>query len=96
MKTDNLVVGQKVVLKKSMLGEPIGSVGYVYETYRDFDNPNLCGASIIYMKGGYDGFSAEEQSLYLEIGDVDQRYSMYEFKNVNQVRRDYKNGYWKF
>lgn len=60
----NLVVGQRVNLKRAMLGEPTGSVGYVYETYRDLN--------------------------------VDQRYSMYEFKNVNQVWRDYQNGYWKF
>lgn len=92
----NLVVGQRVMLKRAMLGEPMGSLGYVYETYRDLDNPSLCGASIVFMNGGYDGFSAEEQSLFLNIGDVDQRYSMYEFKNVNQVWRDYQNGYWKF
>lgn len=96
MKYKDLVVGQRVTLKREMLGEPIGSVGYVYEIYRDFDESNLNGASIIFMNGGYDGFSAEEQGLYLEIGDVDQRYSMYEFKNVNQVWRDYKNGYWRF
>lgn len=96
MKSDDLVVGQKVILKKSMLGEHVGSVGYVYETYHDFDDSNCRGASIIFMGGGYDGFSVEEQNLYLEIGDVDQRYSMYEFQDINRVWRDYKNGYWKF
>lgn len=96
MKSYDLVVGQKVILKRSMLGEHVGSVGYVYETYRDFDSPDYRGASIIFMGGGYDGFSLEEQGLYLDVGDVDQRYSMYQFKNVNQVWRDYQNGYWQF
>ncbi len=96
MKRDNLVVGQKVILKKDMLGEPVGSVGFVYEIYQDFENPDSVGVSVIFMNGGYDGFSFEEQNLYLEIGDIDQRYSMYEFKNVNRLWRDYQNGYWSF
>lgn len=93
---DNLTVGQEVRLKKSMLGEPVGSKGYVYEVYNDFDNPDSNAVSIIFSGGGYDGFSVSDQELFLEVGRVDQRYCMYEFKNVNQVLKDYKNGYWKF
>lgn len=93
---DNLTIGQKVILKRAMLNEPEGSVGYVFSEYQDFENPSKTGVQIIFQKGSYDGFSYEEQCLYLQPGRVDQRYSMYEFKNVNQVWRDYQNGYWEF
>lgn len=93
---ENLVVGQEVTLKKAMLGEPVGSKGYVYEVYRDFDETEKDAVSIIFRNGGYDGFSVKEQELFLEIGRVDQRYTMYDFKNVNQVYKDHRNGYWQF
>ena len=93
---DNLVVGQEVYLKREMLGEPIGSKGFVYEVYQDFDNPKLDAVSIIFEDGGHDGFSFEEQKLFLEVGRVDSRYSRYEFKTVNQVWKDYRDGYWQF
>lgn len=93
---ENLVVGQTVYLKKAMLGEPIGSKGYVYETYEDFDDPQKNAVSIIFSRGSYDGFSVKEQELFLEVGRVDQRYTMYDFKNVNQVYKDHQNGYWQF
>ena len=92
----DLVVGQKVILKRNMMNEHEGSVGFVYETYPDFDDSGKMGASIIFQRGSYDGFSAQEQSLFLEAGRVDQRYAMYEFKNVNQVLLDYRSGYWDF
>jgi len=93
---ENLVVGQEVYLKKAMLGGTVGSKGYVYETYEDFDEPEKNAVSIIFSNAGYDGFSVKEQELFLEIGRVDQRYTMYDFKNVNQVYKDYLNGYWQF
>ena len=93
---DGLVVGQKVALTKAMMNESVGSIGFVYEEYQDFDNPQGTGVSIIFQNGSYDGFSVEEQKLFLEILPVDQRYTMYDFKNVNILMRDYENGYWKF
>ena len=93
---ENLVVGQRVILNREMLGEHVGSIGYVYEEYTDFDGSENSAVSIIFMNGGFDGFSAKEQELFLTPMEVDSRYTMYEFKNVNQVYRDYKNGYWKF
>ncbi len=93
---ENLVVGQEVYLKKAILGEPTGSKGYVYETYEDFDDPQKNAVSIIFTNGGYDGFSVKEQESFLEVGRVDQRYTMYQFKNVNQLYRDFQHGYWKF
>lgn len=93
---DNLVVGQIVYLNREMLGEPVGSKGFVYEVYQDFEDHNLNAVSIIFQNGGYDGFSFEDQKLFLEVGRVDPRYSTYEFKNVNQVWKDYRDGYWQF
>lgn len=93
---ENLVVGQRVILNREMLGEHVGSIGFVYEVYNDFDNSDLNAVSIIFQGGGYDGFSASDQELYLTPLEVDSRYTMYNFKNVNQVWRDYKSGYWKF
>lgn len=95
-KVENLVVGQKVILNREMLGEPVGSVGYVYEEYQDFDNPNKRGVSIIFMNGGYDRFSYKEQEMYLTPLRVDSRYSTYFFSGVINVWRDYRNGYWDF
>lgn len=93
---ENLVVGQEVRLKREMLGEPTGSKGYVYEVYDDFDDSDLSAVSVIFQNGGYDGFSVSDQEAFLEIGRVDQRYTMYQFKNVIELWRDYRNGYWKF
>jgi hypothetical protein len=92
---EDLAVGQRVTLKVPMMQEKIGSVGYVYETYRNFDGNGL-GASIIFSNGSYDGFSKAEQESFLEIGRVDQRYTMYGFKNVNLLVKDYRHGYWQF
>lgn len=93
---ENLVVGQRVILNREMLGEPVGSIGYVYEVYNDFNDSDLDAISVIFQGGGYDGFSVSDQEMYLTPLEVDSRYTMYEFKNVNQVCKDYRNGYWKF
>lgn len=93
---ENLVVGQKVILNRAMMDEKAGSVGYVVDTYKDFDIEGRVGAMIIFQEGSYDGFSAKEQDLYLQVKRVDQRYSSYVFHNVLQLSRDYDNGYWEF
>lgn len=93
---ENLVVGQEVTLNRDMMKEVAGAKGYVYEVYDDFDNPSESAVSIIFQNGSYDGFSRQEQLLFISAGRVDQRYCMYEFKNVNELLKDYKNGYWKF
>lgn len=93
---ENLVVGQRVILNREMLGEHVGSIGFVYEVYNDFDNQDLNAVSVIFQGGGYDGFSVSDQEAYLTLLEVDSRYTMYEFKNVNQVYKDYQNGYWQF
>jgi len=93
---EELTIGSRVVLLREMLGEHGGSVGYVYNLYQDFDNPDKQGVEVIFSGGGHDGFSVNEQRLYLDFIDHDPRYSMYEFKNVIQLSKDFRNGYWKF
>jgi len=89
-------IGMKVILLRQMLGNNVGAVGYVVEEYTDFDDKNKKGVSIVFSNGAIDGFSADEQRRFLQCLDVDPRYSMYEFNNVNQVWRDFKNNYWRF
>jgi hypothetical protein len=93
---ENPVTGQRVILLKEMLGEPIGSVGYVVDTYPDFDIEGKLGTMILFSKGGYDGFSFKEQELFLEAGRVDPRYTNYEFSNVIRLEKDYRSNYWDF
>lgn len=89
-------IGMKVVLLREMLQSPVGTVGYVFDEYPDFDNNNELGVQIILSTSFYCGFSIEEQNKYLRCLSIDPRYSLYEFKNVLQVYRDYQAGYWKF
>jgi hypothetical protein len=91
-----LTVGSRVILKREMLGERVGSVGFVFTIYPDFDDASKDGVQVIFQGGGYDGFSQEEQELYLDDRGVDSRYSMYEFKSVGQVEKDFRNQHWKF
>jgi len=92
----NSLIGMKVILKRRMLGENVGAIGYVFNEYPDFDDPEKLGVQVIFEKGGFDGFSVEEQNLYLEFKEIDARYSGYKFVNVSCVIIDYRNGYWNF
>lgn len=90
------LIGAKFRLKRAMLNNPAGAIGYVFNQYPDFDIPTDLGIQIILPDGSYDGFSVEEQALYLEFLGIDQRYSMYKFTNVMTVDWDYREGYWRF
>lgn len=90
------MIGTIFKLNRPMLGMPKGSMGYVFNQYQDFDNPNKIGVQIIFSNGNYDGFSAMEQEVFLEKIGVDPRYTEYFFENVMQVSRDYLEGYWKW
>ena len=61
----NLKVGDVVTLALELLGCKPGTRGVVYDVYQDFDDPSKQGASIIFENGNYDGFSAEEQIIFL-------------------------------
>lgn len=91
-------IGTVVVLKKSLLSFNLksGSIGIVYELYPDFYNADMNGASIIFENGRYDGWSYEEQQIFLTPLVNIIKYSDYEFKNVAKVSNDYLNGYWNW
>lgn len=88
-----LVVGSKVSLKRGMLGEPAGAIGFVVDVYRI---GNARGVSIIFENGGFDGFSPDEQYLYLNNLGVDERYANYLFNNVWEVERNRRDRFWEF
>ena len=90
-----LEVGDVVALNMPMLGCEIGTRGVVYETYKDFDDKNLKGVSVIFENGNYDGFSAEEQGVMLVKENVfPYQKKSYEFKNVMKLSEDFRAGYW--
>ena len=90
-------IGKKFKLKVDMLGNPRGSVGYAFNEYTDFDWRDQTGIQIIFPNGNYDGFSMEEQKLFLEeVYERESKYTKYVFTNVMQVSKDFQKGYWNF
>lgn len=83
-----LQVGDIVIVTTSFLGNPENMLGFVYETYTDFDNSKKNGVSII-LENGCDlgGFSYKEQQMYLSF--VRKSGFNYEFKNVTKLRNDF-------
>lgn len=73
-----------------MMNDKKGAVGYVYEEY------GKASVSCVFENGSYDGFSPDEQEWLLSAGEVYLSYTAYEFKNVTQVGKDYRDGYWDF
>jgi len=71
-----------------------GERAFVYETYTDFDDKQKRGVSLITESGRETGgWSFEEQAkwiTFLKHSDVE-----YEFKNVVQVDRDFRDGIFK-
>lgn len=90
------MIGWMFRLKVAMLGNQAGAVGYVFNQYPDFDDPNEIGVQVIFPNGDFDGFSVEEQKLFLEPIHPVLEYAGYEFKHVIQVSRDFEAGYWDF
>jgi hypothetical protein len=90
------MVGCKFMLKRNILGNPVGTVGFVFNEYPDFDDHSKLGIQIIFPNGEYDGFSIREQEEFLEQVGYDWRCAGYIFSNVIQVSKDFDNGFWKF
>jgi len=82
-------VGTLVKLKIEMLGNPKESLGVAYEEYV-LDNHK--GTSFIFRNGNYDGFSEEEQILFVDKVGFDLDLSQYKFTNVIQLTRDFYDG----
>jgi hypothetical protein len=82
-----MTVGTIVRLMTPMLGEELHAVGVVFYDYGD-------GCQVMFMDGGYDGFSESEQKDYLQEIGFDERTADYRFRNVMQVSDDYESGMW--
>ena len=91
---DSGMIGSVWKLKVNCLGNPAGTIGYVFNEYADFDDPFALGVQIIWPNGEYDGFSIKEQEDFLEYVGYDMRYVDYKFTNVITMSRDYDRGYW--
>jgi hypothetical protein len=90
------MIGQKVILKRHCLGNPVGTVGYVFNEYPDFDEPDKMDVQVVFQNGACSKFSVTEQFLFLKFESPMPEYAEYKFKNVMQVRRDFESHYWKF
>jgi len=90
------LIGSMWKLTCPMLGAEVGEVGYCFSEYQDFDEPSKTSVQIIFKNGNYDGFSVEEQGLYLEHVGYKPEYQNYVFRNVMRVHKDWSAGYWKW
>lgn len=90
------MIGSKWELKRRVLGNLTGEIGYCFAQYPDYDDSDEIGVQVIFPNGKYDGFSAHEQKDFLRYIGFDMRYIAYKFKNVMQVSRDFENGYWEW
>lgn len=67
-----------------------GEHGVCYEVYTIGGRP---GWSILFERGGYDGFSPSDVFRFLDItGKICAEVACYEFTNVNRLTRDYSEG----
>jgi len=89
-------VGDVVTNKIKVLGNDPETRGVVYEIYADFDDPREQGVSVIFKNGEYDGFSHEDQKLFLNEESVPVPYWIrdYQFTNVMKLSQDFRNGFW--
>lgn len=81
--------GSLVTIKMPFLGEPAGTICYVYEVYGTEG-----GISLITQNGvDLSGFSLRDQALFLHHwGDTKQ---VYHFKSVMQLAADWRAGVFK-
>lgn len=88
---NELNVGDIVVLKRAVLDCESGTLGFVFNTYLDYDDSSKKAAQIVFENGDYDGFSYREQQLFLH----PQKYPSnidYKFSNVMILARDCQKG----
>lgn len=89
-------VGNIYELKVGCLGNKTGTKGVCFNDYGD-------GFQVIFPNGKYDGFSSThkcfddkvvEADFFLEEVGFDPLSVDYQFKNVMQVEKDFRNGRW--
>jgi hypothetical protein len=90
-------IGTIVTLKTPCLGNPTGTKGICYEKYvlgcekiDPYTSEIICGVSIIFENGNYDGFNDKEQEELLSI--VKHTDFNYTFTNVMKLSQDFDNG----
>lgn len=88
------MIGDLYKLRVNILGNPAGTMGVVFNEYRDFDVQGGVGIQVIFKNGEYDGFSVHEQESFLEYAGHSEAKENYEFKNVMTVVNDFRRGYW--
>ena len=89
----NITVGSLVVVKQSTALCDENEVGVCYELYELEGRP---GYGFIFERGGYDGFSAEDVAVFLDVTEVVlPSIASYAFENVRQLRRDFRQGRFK-
>jgi len=92
-----LNVGDVVTLAVPVLGNDIGSMGVVYNTYTDFDDDTKEGISVIFENGEYDGFSFDDQEVYLNeenVKCIPFYIRGYKFTNVMKLSQDFEKDFW--
>jgi hypothetical protein len=82
-------VGSIVVAKRATGVCDVGEVGVCYEVYTLDNRPCY---SFIFQSGRYDGFSPDEVATMLQVTGRSDALAGYEFKNVQQLTRDYEAG----
>jgi len=85
----DLGVGTRVVTKQSILGCTAGTYGVCFHVY---NLGGRIGYQFLFANGQYDGFSEEEVHQFLNLVDIVESLTDYEFENVIQLGRDYKEG----
>ena len=83
-------IGTLVKLKVNLLGNSAGAIGICYEQYNIGE---LLGCSFIFENSNYDGFSFEEQNLFLE--EIGYYPLNYNFINVMKLNDDFNKGIFK-
>ncbi|MBD1389453.1 hypothetical protein IC617_08440 [Neiella sp. HB171785] len=80
-------VGAVVKLAKPCMGNPAGSLAFVYENYRL--GASRQGISLLFANGKYDGFGPECVALFgLTLVRIESTLQDYQFSNVGQLDID--------
>lgn len=90
------MIGDVYKLTRAMLGNPEGSIGYVYDEYPDFEDNEETGVCVIFQNGEYCGFSKGEADAFLELVGHEKKYEDYNFKTVIFLSADFVGGFWKW
>lgn len=90
MDMEHFGLGAKVYAKANSGVCSAGERGVVVEEYR---LGARSGRTIVFERGGYDGFSADEIGLFVVAeGSVDGTLGSYRFEGVHPLQRDLRRG----